>query len=107
MISSDPILVTWTVDVTGARGNTARLTKATTTVSSSTSIVQDFTVDNPTVSLVAGAGSADQRKPVAVVSPNSACSDMCGGATYRLDLVYEVDGQIISVGKSGSFICAY
>ncbi len=107
VISEDPILVMWTVDITGARGDTAQLTKATITVSSGTSIVQDFTVANPSIALVGGAGSADQRKPVAVVSPNSACSQMCGGATYRLDLVYAIDGQIIAVSQSGNFSCAY
>jgi hypothetical protein len=95
-ISADPILVTWTVDITGARGSTARLTKATIAVSGSTSIVQDFTVDNPTISLAHGAGTADQRKPVAVVTP-----------TYRLDLAYDIDGQSIPTSKSGSFTCAY
>jgi hypothetical protein len=107
-VSEDPILVAWTVAITGASGSTALLTQATITVSSKTSsIVQDFTAANPTISLTGGAGSADQRKPVAVVSPNSACSSMCGGATYQLDLVYEVDGQSIAVSQSGSFTCAY
>ena len=108
MISEDPILVTWTVDITGARGDTARLTKATIVVNSaSDSIAQDFTVANPTIPLADGAGSADQRKPVAAVSPNSACSSMCGDATYELGLVYEIDGQSIAVNESGDFMCAY
>jgi hypothetical protein len=108
MISEDPILVIWTVDITGARGDTAQLTKATIVVSSdSASIAQEFTVANPTLPLAGGTGSADQRKPIAVVSPNSACSSMCGGATYQLDLVYEIDGRSIAVNESGDFMCAY
>jgi len=106
-ISADPIMVLWTVDITGASGDSAQLTRATITVSSTTAIVQDFTVANPTISLLAGAGSADQRKPVAVVSSNSACSEMCRGATYRLDLAYAIDGQSIPASQSGNFACAY
>ncbi len=104
----DPIIVLWTVDITGARGDTAQLTKATITVSKGTSIVQDFTVANPTIPLVGGTGSASQRKPLDSVSTNQACSSMCGGgATYQLDLVFAIDGQSIPVSKSGAFSCAY
>jgi hypothetical protein len=106
-IAADPIIVLWSTDVTGATGNTARVTKATITVSKGTSIVQDFTLDNPTISLVGGAGSADQRKSLASISPNQACSSMCSGATYKLDLVFEIDGQTVAVSESGSFACAY
>jgi hypothetical protein len=107
MIQPDPIIAIWTVDITGARREAAQLTKATIAVSKGTSIVQDFTVDNPIIPLVGGAGNADQRKPLASVSPNQACSTMCSGATYQLDLVFEIDGQSISVSKPGDFSCAY
>jgi hypothetical protein len=107
-ISEDPIIVLWKVDITGARGNAAKFTKATITVSQGTaSIVQDFTAESPVIALVDGAGSADQRKSLTSVSPNVACSLMCSGASYQLDLVYEIDGQSISVSKSGAFLCVY
>jgi hypothetical protein len=32
---------------------------------------------------------------------------MCSGATYQLDLAFEIDGQTVSVSASGSFSCAY
>ena len=102
-------MVMWTVDITGAEGNTAKLTKATITVTSTKStmsIVQDFDVTNPTVTLVDGAGSADQRKPIKTILPNLACSTMCGDGTFELDLVYDVDGQSIPVSSSGDFTCA-
>ena len=108
IVSTDPIVATWTVDIAGARGTSAQLTKATVTVTGSSTIVQDFTVDNPTIALTNGAGSADQRKPINQRQPNTACDSMCsGGVTYRLDLAYAIDGQTIAVSKSGSFSCAY
>jgi hypothetical protein len=77
-------------------------------VAGPSTIVQDFTVDNPTISLANGAGSADQRKPLNQQQPNSACNSMCSGTvTYRLDLLYAIDGQSIAVSKSGNFSCAY
>jgi len=106
-IAADPIIVLWTVDITGATGASAQITKATITVSKGTSIVQDFTVEQPTVSLVNGAGSADQRKSLASVSPNQACSSMCSGATYQLDLVFDINGQYIPASQTGAFSCAY
>jgi len=107
MIQPDPIIVLWTVDITGARGDAAQLTKATITVSNGASIVQDFTVANPIIQLVDGAGSASQRKPLDRVSPNQACSAMCSNATYQLDFVFDIDGQSISVSKAGAFSCAF
>jgi hypothetical protein len=107
LIAADPIITLWTVDISGARGASAQLTSATITVSKGTSIVQSFTVANPTIPLVDGAGSASQRKPHETVLPNQACSSMCNGATYQLDLVFEVDGQSIALSKSGAFLCAY
>jgi hypothetical protein len=106
-IAADPIIVLWTVDITGAAGASAQVSKATITVSKGTSIVQDFTVEQPTVSLVNGAGSADQRKSLASVSPNQACSSMCSGATYQLELVFDINGQRIPASKTGTFSCAY
>jgi hypothetical protein len=109
MVNADPIDVTWTVDVAGARGSTAQLVESTVTASNGTSsIVQDFTVASPTIALVNGTGSADQRKPINGSSANTACDSMCsGGATYRLDLVFTIDGQSVSVSKSGNLSCAY
>ena len=106
-IVADPIIVLWTVDITGATGASAQVSKATITVSKGTSIVQDFTVEQPTVSLVNGAGSADQRKALASVSPNQACSSMCSGATYQLELVFDINGQRIPASQTGAFSCAY
>ena len=107
-IPSDPIMVLWTVDITGASGASAQVTQATITVSKgTTSIVQDFTVEQATVPLVNGAGSADQRKPLASVSPNQACSSMCSSATYQLDLVFNINGQQIPARQTGAFYCAY
>lgn len=107
-ISADPIIVLWTVAITGARGNAATLTKATITVSQGTaSIVQDFTAEDPVIALVDGAGSADQRKSPTSLSPNGACSAMCSGATYQLDFVYTINGQSIAVSSSGAFLCVY
>ena len=106
-VSPDPIHVIWTVDIAGARGDTARLDNATITVSDEASIVQEFTVENPIIPLVDGAGSAEQRKPIGGVTPNQACTQMCGGATFQLDLVFEIDGESIPVSESGAFSCAY
>jgi len=64
-------------------------------------------VANPTIPLVSGAGSASQRKPLDNLSPNEACSTMCTGAIYELNLVFDLDGQSIPVTKSGAFSCAY
>jgi hypothetical protein len=108
--TEDPVMVTWTVDIAGARGDTARVSKATLTVVGAITIVQTFSVDKPTISLVAGAGSAEQRKPLPGTSPNTACTQICGGASkgsYRLELVFDVDGQSIAVESSGSFVCSY
>lgn len=106
--SPDPIIVLWTVKVTGARGDTANLTQATLNLSQGTaSIAQDFTTENPVVVLVDGVGSADQHKSFTSVSPNEACSFMCRDADYQLDLVYEIDGQSVVASKSGAFSCVY
>jgi hypothetical protein len=106
-VAADPIIVLWTVDITGAAGASAQVTNATITVSKGTSIVQDFTVEKPTVALVNGAGSADQRKSLDSVSPNQVCSSMCSGATYQLNLVFDINGQSISASQAGAFSCAY
>jgi len=110
--TADPIMVTWTVDISGVHGDTARVSKATLTVVGAVTIVQDFPVDKPTIALVAGAGSAEQRKPVPGTLPNAACTQICSmssptSRSYRLDLVFDVDGQSIAVQASGSFTCAY
>jgi hypothetical protein len=109
-VSPDPINVIWTVEITGASGDAARVIASTITVSdeADNSIVQEFTVDEPLIPLVDGAGSADQRKPVGSGTPNSACSLMCYGATtFRLDLVLEIDGEAVGVSEPGDFSCAY
>lgn len=106
-IALDPIIVFWTVDIAGARVATAQLTKAVATVTGKTTIVQDFIVDKPTITLVDGVGSADQRKSDKNKLSSSVCDSMCGGSTYQLDLVYEIDGQSIAVSNSGEFSCAY
>jgi hypothetical protein len=106
----DPIMVMWTVDVSGARGKTVKVTSATITVSNGTaSIVETLTVDKPTIALVDGAGSAEQRKPVGSgpSEDNQACRLMCKGATYRLDLTFDNDGQTFSTSASGSVSCSY
>lgn len=100
----------WTVDIVGARGDTARVSKATLTVVGAVTIVQTIAVDKPTIALAGGAGTADQRKPLPGTSPNDACTQLCGGArksSYRLELVLDVDGQNIAVQSSGAFECAY
>jgi hypothetical protein len=105
----DPVMVTWTVDIAGARGDTARVSKGTLTVVGAVTIVQNISVDKPTVALSGGAGSAEQRKPLPGTSPNDACMQICGAgkSNYRLELVFEVDGRSIAVESSGSFVCAY
>jgi hypothetical protein len=70
------------------------------------SIVQEFTVDEPLISLIEGAGSAEQRKSNGSGTPNNACA-MCNSATFRLDLVFEIDGETVGVSGSGDFSCAY
>jgi len=106
-VPPDPILVTWTVDITGAVGATAQLSKATLTVSnSSSSVVQDFTANSPTIPLAGGAGSAQQQKTPGSASPVSVCS-LCTGASYRLDLVFTVDGQSFPVSGTSTFTCGY
>jgi hypothetical protein len=106
----DPVVVMWTVDVSGARGKTVKVTSATITVSNGTSsIVENITVDKPTIALVDGAGSAEQRKPVGSgpSEDNQACLLMCKGATYRLDLTFDNEGQTFSTSASGSVSCSY
>jgi hypothetical protein len=106
----DPVMVTWTVDIAGARGDTARVSKGTLTVVGAVTIVQSISVDKPSITLSGGAGTADQRKPLPGTSPNDACMQICGGASknsYRLELVFDVDGQSIAVESSGSFNCSY
>lgn len=108
--TSDPIIVTWTVDIAGARGDTARVGKATLTVVGAVTIVQSIPVDKPTIALVDGAGTAEQRKPVPGTLPNDACAEICRSpdkGSYRLELVFDVDGQSIAVESSGSFGCSY
>jgi hypothetical protein len=111
-VAADPIMVMWTVDISAAHGDTARVSKGTLTVVGAVTIVQDLIVDNPTIALVGGSGSADQRKPVPGTLPNAACTQVCPmvgstKGTYRLDLVFDVDGQSIPVQASGDFQCAY
>lgn len=107
-ISSDPIIVVWTVDIRGAHSASAEVTKATiTVVDDKRTIVQEFPVDKPAISLVDGAGSADQRKPVKDVSANAACEMCNSSAKYRVDLVFQVDGESVTVSASGNFSCAY
>lgn len=106
----DPIMVMWSVDVSGARGSTVKTTSATITVSNgTTSIVEKLTVDKPSIALVDGAGSADQRKPVGSgpEEDNQACQLMCKGASYRLDLIFDNEGQTFSTSASGSISCSY
>lgn len=106
----DPIMVMWTVDVSGARGTTVKVTSATISVSNGTSsIIEKLTVDKPTIALVDGAGSAEQRKPVGsgASDDNQACLLMCKGATYRLDLTFDNEGQTFSISASGSVSCSY
>jgi hypothetical protein len=86
------------------------VTSATVTVSNGTaSIVEKLTVDKPTILLVDGAGSADQRKPVfsGPAEDNQACMSMCKGATYRLDLVLDNEGQTFAMSASASLSCSY
>ena len=105
----DPIMAMWTVKVSGARGTSVTVTSATVTVSNGTvSIVEKLTVDKPTISLVDGAGSADQRKPVlsGPAEDNQACMLMCKGATYRLDLIFDNEGQTFATSASSSLSCS-
>jgi hypothetical protein len=107
-ISADPIIVVWTVDIQGAHGDSAEVTYAAITVfDDKRAVVQEFSVDKPVITLVDGAGSADQRKPVGGAASNAACEMCNGGAKYRVDLVFQIDGETVTTSASGNFSCAY
>jgi len=52
-------------------------------------------------------GAAGKSAQVTKATITEACNSMCSGATYQLDLAFEIDGQSVPVSASGSFSCAY
>lgn len=110
-VPSDPIIAFWTVEVSGAAGDTATLVSAELTVTGGgTTVNQTLTVDEPTVSLAGGSGSQDQRKTDAEGSGSAGCSDdLCatGAASFSLELTYEVDGAMVDVTETGAYGCVY
>ena len=107
VVDPDPIIAFWTANVTGANGSTATLSDAKLTVNGSSTVMQTLTVDNPTISLSGGAGSQEQRKTSADVIPSGACSSLCSGATFSLELTYTIDGRMVMVTETGDFDCLF
>lgn len=107
IVAPDPILAFWTVTITGAPGSAATLTQAKLTITGSSTVIQTLTIDEPIIALSGGAGSGMQRKVSADSNPSDACGELCGGATFVLELTYEVGGASIDVTESGSFGCVY
>ena len=48
-----------------------------------------------------------QRKTGADAPPSMPCGELCGGATYTLDLVYEIDGGMVRITESGMYGCVF
>ena len=110
-VPPDPILAFWTVHVSGAPGGVTSVTltdaKLTITPGSGAPVNQTLTIDFPTVALTGGAGTQDQRKTGADVVPTGACGSLCGGATFSLELTYDVAGTPFVVTETGTFGCVY
>jgi hypothetical protein len=110
-VPPDPILAFWTVHVSGAPGGLTSVTltdaKLTITPASGAPVNQTLTIDFPAVALTGGAGTQDQRKTGADVLPSGACSALCSGATFSLELTYDVAGTPFVVTETGAFGCVY
>jgi hypothetical protein len=107
IVAPDPIIAFWNVTITGAPGSAATLTSAKLTITGSSTVIQTLVVDEPVIALSGGAGSGMQRKTGADSNPSAGCGELCGGATYVLELTYEVGGASIDVTETGSFGCVY
>jgi hypothetical protein len=107
VVPPDPILAFWNVTITGAPGSAATLTEAKLTITGSSTVIQTLTVDEPVIALSGGAGSGMQRKTGADTNPGAACGELCGGASFTLELTYDVGGATIAVTETGSFGCVY
>lgn len=110
-VPPDPILAFWTVHVSGAPGGVTSVTltdaKLTITPGSGAPVSQTLTIDFPTVALTGGAGTQAQRKTGGDVLPSGACSTLCGGASFSLELTYDVAGTPFVVTETGTFGCVY
>lgn len=106
IVAPDPIIVSWTANVSGASGTTAMLTNAVLTIDSPSPIVQRLTVDVPTFALSGGSGSQAQRKTMADANPAMACGGACGSAAH-LAATFMVDGAPVMVTADGTYDCAF
>lgn len=107
----DPILAFWEVNVTGAPAGVTVATlvsaQLTVTPTSGAPIVQTLTVDFPAVPLSGGSATMfAQRKTAGTPAPTGACTDACvAGATWQLQLVFDVGGVMIPVTVGDDYFC--
>jgi hypothetical protein len=106
LVPPDPILAFWTASVSGAGGSAATLVSARLVITGSRTVTQNLTVDMPVIPLSGGSGSAMQRKVAADTNPGLVCGELCGGATFTLDLEYDVLGARLPAHAEGPFSCA-
>lgn len=103
----DPIIAFWTVAITGAASRpVATLTDATLTITGSnadarSSLRQHLVVDNPSIALAGGLGTASQRKTGADLRSSSVCFELCRDATWSLDLTFDLG----TASTTGAFSC--
>ncbi|HEY8430508.1 MAG TPA: hypothetical protein VIL20_19140 [Sandaracinaceae bacterium] len=108
IVPLDPIIVRWTVTITGAPASSATLTSAHLEITNGTdTVAQNLTVDMPTIPLSGGAGSGMQRKVGADANAPLVCALLCAGANFTLRLDYDVGGTTINVMESGAFACLH
>lgn len=102
-VQGDPILASWTADVSSAEGrNQAQFKSATLRVFGPTTVTQHLVVEPSSIGLDEGMGSAEQRKVDADVPPPSMlCFTHCQSTTWTLDVEFDV-GQATA---SGDFAC--
>jgi hypothetical protein len=103
----DPIMASWTIAISGATGSTATLRDARLRIVGSHTVMQTLTVDPMTIALTGGSGTAMQSKTGADTDPSMPCGELCGGATYTLELTYEVDGAEVRATESGFYSCVF
>ncbi len=106
-VPTDPVLAFWEVDVAGASGSLATLVSATLTLTGPSTITQTLTVDVTSIALSGGSGTAAMRKTGGSPSTIAGCGEMCSGATFRLDLVFMIDGRTVPASLTGDYGCVF
>lgn len=106
-VPADPVIAFWEVDVAGAAGASATLVSATLTLTGASTITQTLTVDMTSIALSGGSGTAAMRKTGGSPSTVAGCGEMCSGATFRLDLVFMIDGRTVPASLTGNYGCVF